>query len=347
MERLGKQHVVRTVGWLAASILVATLPSERAWAWGHTGHVEIGEIAASALPGAIKSLLYSRPMDPSAIAEWNAELDLSKGAGQTHDFERDPGHYIDLDDAGLVMGIVPLTSMPVSRRDYDTALRAGGQTQYGAGYLYYSLIDGWQQVRKDFAWVRALRVGLRTASKAPDREFFQEQLQLRRMLLLRDIGVWGHYVADASQPMHVSVHFNGWGTYPNPKNYTTAPIHAPFEGSFVKSFISKPAIRAALTPYRDCKCEIEQRVHDYLMTTLGTIDRTYSLANATSNYTKPTSAAVDFVTRRLAAGAAQMRDMIIDAWKSSANSNVGFPAISIADIESGKVKITRNSFWND
>ncbi len=39
-----------------------------------------------------------------AIAEWNAELDVSKGAGQTHDFERDPGHYIDIDDAGKVLG---------------------------------------------------------------------------------------------------------------------------------------------------------------------------------------------------------------------------------------------------
>ena len=42
-----------------------------------------------------------------------------------------------------------------------------------------------------------------------------------------------------------------------------------------------------------------------------------------------------------------MRDMIIDAWKSSAGSTVGYPAINVADIESGKVKVTRDSFWND
>ncbi len=25
---------------------------------------------------------------------------------------------------------------------------------------------------------------------------------------MRDVGNWGHFVADASQPLHVSVHFN-------------------------------------------------------------------------------------------------------------------------------------------
>jgi hypothetical protein len=346
MALTDKRRGLRAIGWFAAAVLAATCPVEQALAWGHTGHVEIGEIAADALPGAIKAVIQS-PQMGAAIAEWNAELDLSKGAGQTHDFERDPGHYVDIDDEGLVLGIVPFASMPVSRRDYDTALRAGGETQYGAGYLYYSLIDGWQQVRKDFAWVRALSVGLKTASNTADRQFFREQLELRRRLLLRDIGVWGHYVADASQPMHVSVHFNGWGDYPNPNGYTTAPIHAPFEGSFVKSFVRKRAIRTALPGYRDCRCEIEQRVHDYLAATLGTIDRTYTLAGASKDYTVANPAAVSFVTERLAAGAAQLRDMIIDAWKSSAGSSVGYPAIDIADIESGKVKLTRNSFWSD
>lgn len=343
---MGIMTMRRAIIAMAALGAATVLGSGQAWAWGHTGHVEIGRIAAQALPGEIRRLLPT-PDPVTAISEWNAELDVSKGAGQTHDFERDPGHYIDIDDDGLVMGIVPFGSMPISRRDYDTALRPGGQTQYGSGYLYYSLIDGWQQVRKDFAWVRALSVGLKTASNNADRAFFKEQLALRRELLLRDIGVWGHYVADGSQPMHVSVHFNGWGNYPNPNNYTNEPIHAPFEGSFVKDFVKVSAVRTAMPAYRDCKCAIEQRVHDYLLTTLAKIDRTYDLAGGTGNYTKKTSAAVDFVTQRLAAGAAEMRDMIIDAWKSSAASSVGYPAINIADIESGKVKVTRRSFWND
>lgn len=83
-------------------------------------------------------------------------------------------------------------------------------------------------MRKDFGIWWALSVGLATAASDADQAYFRDQLHLRQMLIIRDIGYWSHFVADASQPMHVSVHFNGWGHYPNPNGYTTAPIHAPF-----------------------------------------------------------------------------------------------------------------------
>ena len=35
-----------------------------------------------------------------------------------------------------------------------------------------------------------------------------------------DLGDWAHFVGDGSQPMHVSVHFNGWGDFPNPRGFT-------------------------------------------------------------------------------------------------------------------------------
>jgi hypothetical protein len=65
------------------------------------------------------------------------ELDRSKGAGKTHDAERDPGHYVDLADDGSVEGVLPLAQLPDTREQYDTLLRAKGLTQYKAGYLPY------------------------------------------------------------------------------------------------------------------------------------------------------------------------------------------------------------------
>jgi len=190
-------------------------------------------------------------------------------------------------------------------------------------------------------------VGLKTARNFTDRAFFKEQLELRRRLTLRDIGVWGHYVADASQPMHVSVHFNGWGNFPNPNNFTQAPIHAPFEGSYVKQFVTPKDIARALPPYHDCQCEIEAREAQYLQTTLAQIPMTYQLASPSQNYTIKNPQAVTFVTQRLAAGAAELRDQIIDAWNSSATWTIGFPLIKVADIESGAVHVTSTSFWSD
>jgi len=145
----------------ACGLVIAATPmmAGQALAWGHTGHVSIGLVAADALARDLKSIL--RPDEEIEISEWNAELDVSKTSGNIHDFERDPGHFLDISDDGTIAGVTSITAMPSSRRDFDTVLRTASpsQTQYGIGYLYYSLVDGWQQVRKDFAYTALSRWG--------------------------------------------------------------------------------------------------------------------------------------------------------------------------------------------
>ena len=109
------------------------------------------------------------------------------------------------------MGVLPLAQLPPTRREYDTLLRAKGFDQYQAGYLPYSIVDGWQQIAKDFAYWRAAVKGAETAATPEERAWFEADRRLREKLTLRDIGIWSHYDGDASQPMHVSVHISGWG----------------------------------------------------------------------------------------------------------------------------------------
>jgi hypothetical protein len=55
-------------------------------------------------------------------------------------------------------------------------------------------------------------------------------------------------------------------------------------------------------------------------------------------------------TRRrsqLAAGAAELRDEIVDAWHQSTSVTVGFPLVSVADILAGKVVVTPLTFGTD
>src|SRR5215475_13302163 len=156
------------------------------------------------------------PEAAAEIAVLGRELDRSKGAGKTHDAERDPGHYIDLYDNGDVMGVLPLAKLPETREAYDTELRARGFTQYKAGYLPYSIVDGWQKIRKDFAYWRALTKAIETATSPEERAWFEADKARRERLIVNNIGIWSHYVGDASQPLHVSIHFNGWGDLPNP-----------------------------------------------------------------------------------------------------------------------------------
>ena len=363
---------IRAIGALLAG---AALAPHAALAWGHTGHVIISRLAAQNLPAEVPAFVRTA-MASQEIGELGAEADVSKGTGvpttgtypnlrtsfTVHDGERDAGHYIDFADDKTVEGY-PLTLTaspnainPSGRRDFDTAIRAAAAsvgkfaTQYD-GYLPYNMIDQWQQVRKDFAYIRAFTVAIRTATTPGDKAFFQYQLQLRQTLTLRDIGYWSHFVGDASQPMHVSVHYNGWNpngaTFPNPNNYTNAPIHAPFESPFVKANITPELVQAKFGAYTDCGCTIEQRVLNYLYTTLAQTAPLYEVEKLSPGFTGSNPAQIDFAAARLAAGSTELRDEIVDAWRSSDTITVGFPSIKVSDIESGAIVLTPSRFAGD
>lgn len=338
--------------------------SGKALAWGHTGHVGISTLAIQNLPADLPAFVRGASA-AQFVGELGAEADESKTTGAlvnatgtsttrtVHDAERDAGHYVDIDDSGFVLGgSVSLSALPATREAFDTAQRAAsvpaGQDQYSAGYLPYQMLDGFQQVRKDFGIWRALQVGLASATAPNDIAYFRYQIAFRQQLTLRDIGYWSHFVADASQPMHVSVHFNGWGNYPNPRGYTTAGIHAPFEGAFVRNFID--FTKLTIRPYTSRGTTTnEQRVPAYLNETLASVVPTYEaeLNSGHDGYrtNQPLENAV--ITQQLAAGAAELRDQIVDAWNQSGNVTVGFPLVRVDDAVAGRVTITPATFGSD
>lgn len=329
----------------AALALGISLPSTEAFAWGATGHEWVSGIAIEKLPDSVPAFI--RTSEATAeIAVMGRELDRSKGSGKTHDAERDPGHYVDMTDDGAVEGVLPITQLPVTREEYDTLLRAKGLTQYKAGYLTYSIIDGYQQLRKDFAYWRALTKAIETATSPDERTWFEADRRLREKLTLRDIGVWSHYGGDASQPLHVSVHYNGWGNYPNPNDYTTKKIHAYFEGEFVKRNLKREAVAAEVETYQPCGCTIEKRTEALLLASLAQVGQLYALEKE-GGFKRSDPRGVTFAASRLAAGATAVRDMIVQAWEESANTPVGYPMVNVRDIESGKVRATRELFGAD
>src|SRR5580693_290609 len=125
-----------------------------AFGWGSTGHRYIGEVAIEALPDEVPAFLRSAEV-AREVGELAREPDRWRGSGQIHDSERDPGHFVDVSDDLTVLGGPKLAALPPTRSDYDTALRAVGATQYKAGYLPYSIVDGFQQLKTDFAYWRA------------------------------------------------------------------------------------------------------------------------------------------------------------------------------------------------
>jgi hypothetical protein len=324
---------------IAFVLLLAAVPGP-ALAWGWAGHRMIGEQAAKNFPGEIPAFLRT-PEAGLQIGLMAQEPDRSRASGQPHDADADPGHYVNLSDDGSIRGGPTLAGLPPTRRDYDTALRAVGSNEYAAGFLPFNIMDGYQQLVKDFAlWrmdVAALKYAKKFSMTDQERLYFARQKTVRELLTLRDLGVWAHYVGDASQPMHISVHFNGWGEGPNPKGFVSAPgAHAKFESTFVDANIRDEDVAARMRPYGVCGCDIRKRMQDYLSASWALVEPTYELDKAGA-FDIATAESKAFTAERLAEAASQLRDMVADAWTESGKAMLGYPKpASVVDLESGK-----------
>ncbi len=306
-----------------------------AGAWGATGHRVIGRLAVAELPADLPAFLRTAE-SIEAAGELAREPDRWKGSGLVHDSDRDAAHFLDLGDDGLVFGGPALAALPPTRARYDEALREKGADSWKGGYLPYAIIDGWQQLTKDLAYWRVDVAAAKSTSSAAHKSWFVSDGKRREELILRDLGALAHYVGDGSQPMHVSVHFNGWGNFPNPDGFTMDRIHAPFEGEFVRANINEVMVRAAMAPYHDCQCAIDARTRDYLVATNKTVRPLYQLYKD-GGFSKGDPRGREFAVARLAAGASELRDDIVDAWRTSAAADVGWPAVKVADVLAGKI----------
>jgi hypothetical protein len=239
-------------------------------------------------------------------------------------------------DDGKVLGGPVAADLPPTREGYDTALRTAGADSWRAGFLPYSITDGWQQLIKDFAYWRADEAGARLSADPAHRAWLTADGARRQALILRDVGVLGHYVGDGSQPLHVSEHFNGWGDYPNPRGFTQERVHAYFEGAFVRQFVETSAVRADMAPYKPCAGPILTCVETYLTATNAQVVPFYELEKA-GGFKDGDARGRAFAEARLAAGAAELRDIIAQAWTASARAEVGYPPVKVADVEEGKI----------
>ena len=329
------RRIVLSLG-LSAALTPAAL------AWGFTGHELVNAAAMQRpAPGLPAFLLTSTAVGD--IVALGPELDRSKGSGKPHDPDLDPGHYVDLDDAGKVAGTVDLSAMPATRRDYDSALRIVHTDQYTMGFLPYAIVDGWEQLRTDFAIWRIDSYGEQHAALAEDRTAFGADRFRREAITIHDLGIWSHYVGDGSQPLHITIHFNGWGNYPNPNGYTTNHIHSYFESEFVTKYAKAAAVAAKIPAYTPAnptqlltQTQIASIVGTYLSDTAKAVGPLYTLY-ASGDFTNGSPKAIDFTDAQLARGATEFRDLIALAWEDSLNAGVGYPQIPVRDIVSGKV----------
>jgi hypothetical protein len=316
----------------AVLAFAAAIPSA-ALAWGDSGHRMVGQLGVEALGPEIPAFVRSKKAIAD-IGELAREPDRSKGAGQPHDADLDPGHFLDVDDSGGVYGGPKLAAMPRDRVDYETALRAAGTNSGKAGWLNYNLVDGWQQLAKDFAYWRVLKAGEKTAKSSADRKWMRADRARREALIIRDLGYWAHFVGDGSQPLHVTWHYNGWGDFPNPKGYTQERIHEPFEASFVARYVPVDLVRMRMYAPETCTPPIQVCVTRHLQQTAAKVEPTYQLW-AAGAFKDGDARGREFAATAVAEGAARLRDYVTAAWAASADGAAGYPQVKVKDAEAG------------
>ena len=317
-------------------VLLLTAAPASALAWGATGHRMIGEIAMQALPEDAPAFLRT-PDAAADVGELSREPDRSKGAGEIHDKDRDPAHFLDVADDGTVMAGGPrIEALPPTRAEYEAALRAAGSDSWQAGYLPYAIVDRWQQLTHDFAYWRVLTAAEANPAWAANRAWFAADRRRREAQILGDIGELSHFVGDGAQPLHVTWHYNGWGDHPNPEGYTTAKVHSMFEGALVRNAVQEEAVAARVAPLRLCGCAIEKRTADYLAGTQRLVVPFYELEKA-GGLQRDDPRGPAFARDQLARGASELRDMVVEAWLASADHAVGWKPVKPADVAAGRV----------
>lgn len=306
-------------------------------AWGNTGHRLIGIAAMRALPEEMPAFLRT-PGAAADVGELSREPDRWKGGGQPHDRERDTAHFVDLDDNGFVFNPQgpSIDNLPRLKSEYDAALIAAGLDVDDAGYLPYAIWDSYQNLVRDFAYWRVLNAQEARETDPAKRAWYRVDRERREALILRDMGVLGHYIGDGSQPHHTTIHYNGWDrNTPNPEGFTTArSTHSAFEGDFTARVARLDAVEAAMAAPQLDSFDMRPRTAAYLRATLAQVTPFYRLEKAGAFRDNRDDAAA-FTIARLGAGAAELRDMFILAWRDSADDNIGWPAVKVAEVEAG------------
>ncbi|MFL5298360.1 MAG: S1/P1 Nuclease [Phenylobacterium sp.] len=288
-----------------------------------------------ALPKALPAFLHSAQAAVD-VGEYSREPDRLKRAGRAFDSDRDQGHFLDLADDASVLGGPKVTSLPPTRAEFERSLQAVGQDSWKAGYLPYSILESWQVLVQDFAYWKVETAAEANPAWKAHKDWFAADRERRERQILAAIGDLSHFVGDGSQPLHVTVHFNGWGDFPNPNGYSQAKLHAPFESDLVRDTVKLADVQAAMGPPRAVAGSMDQRIGGYLAATGAQVIPFYEMEKAGG--LKPGDPrGKAFAVRQLGVGASELRDLIVLAWEASERQTVGWRPVAVTDVLAGKV----------
>ncbi|HWG18827.1 MAG TPA: hypothetical protein VN678_13240, partial [Acidobacteriaceae bacterium] len=293
---------------LAASALL--LFTHAAFAWGPDGHMWINYLAGQNIPATVPAFLRS-PGALDSLAYYGLEPDRWRSAAEPElNAAQAPEHYILLDLVDQALA----APLPHRRYDYIRALAAAQSkhpdlnlTPEHVGLQPYVTTEVYERLQSAF---RDYRAALKT----------HEDLKPIEAEVLFYAGWLGHYVGDGAQPMHTSIHINGW-VGPNPHGYITQKqFHWAFENDFVSAALKSADIAplVAASKPQALTGDVFEVYIAYLRDTNTRVENLYQLQKAGDLTGRGTPAGRTFTAQRLADGAIELRNLIYTAWLRSA-----------------------------
>ena len=302
---------VTTATLLRGTLLLAVLPLAGAvplLAWGPTGHRIVAEVALRSLPASLPPFVQQ---NQSLISFFSIEPDRWRDAGQPAlRAGSAPDHYIAFEKLAFLHALTPnryrfyqvlferrerLRSQRRPQEAAELLPERVGLQPYVTAEVYGRLVIAWQQYRQ--------------AATAPARAVAQQAVGVY-------MGWLSHFVADGSQPLHTTIHFDGW-VGPNPRGYSTRRgLHAKTEAPFVNQSGLEEALRTQrVQPHR-----LNDPFADYvayLRASFGLVPRLYELEKAKGFDGAGTADGKDFIAARLAAGAEMLASLWLTAYQAS------------------------------
>lgn len=264
-------------------------------AWDYEGHRIVNQLALAALPAEFPAFVRE-PANAERLAflagdpdRWRNAPDfpLKQSGGSWTD------HFLDIEELPLA-GIDPKT-VTSFRYDFIVAFAAGralhadrfpaidpaknlDHTREWPGFAPWAITEYYGKIKSAFSYLKVFEE-LGTP----------EEIANAKANAIYVMGIMGHYAGDCAQPLHTTLHFNGWSG-PNPNGYTTwSGIHSWIDGSFsAKAGINydalvsriKPAQLLSVAAQPDGRDPVFVAVMDYLLAQNQMVEPLYALEKA-------------------------------------------------------------------
>ena len=217
--------------------LCALFWATSAAAWDYEGHRIVNQLALASLPTNFPGFVFTAGAS-ERIAFLSGEPDRWRNVRDLPlRHYNGPNHYIDLEelsDYGLEPRALPMlrgdfiAQLAVIRKAHPEkfaeidAAHNEDHTRELVGLLPWAITENYAKLKSCFSYLKTFQ----EAGGTP------EEIANAQEDVIYVMGVMGHYVGDASQPLHTTIHYRGW-VGDNPHGYSTdSRIHSWIDGGY-------------------------------------------------------------------------------------------------------------------